>query len=384
MRPTTPKPPPLLLPLLLAACLAAANAAGPARAATPDPYRAAGVPVDATAESPVAARAAALEAGQRDGLRQVLRRLTLPDDADRLPDAASLPVERYVQSFEIAQERLGPARYLATINVAYVPDQVRRLLRDAGVPFVERRPEPALVLPALRTPEGGLDLWGEANPWRAAWNEGAASGLVELRLPLGDAGDVSTATAEAVAGGGDEAALASLGERYGAPLVVVAEARPTAGPDGVVTAVEVEVRPVAGMPPGAADAVSRETVAARPGEAEAALLGRAVAASVPGVELAVKRRLIVPEEELAEISVGVPLADLRGWVQIRRTLGALPEVRSVRVDRFALSEAALTIAYAGDLGGLVGAVERAGLALVEEDGGWRLRRADGPGAYQVP
>jgi hypothetical protein len=102
------------------------------------------------------------------------------------------------------------------------------------------------------------------------------------------------------------------------------------------------------------------------------------------VELAVKRSLIVPEEDLAEITVGVPLADLRGWVQIRRTLGALPEVRSVRVDRLALSEAALTIAYAGDLDRLAGAMERAGLALVEEGGGWRLRPADGLGGFRAP
>jgi hypothetical protein len=373
----------LLLLLLLAAAWPA-----PARAATPaapDPFRAAGVPVDATAESAVAARARALDDGQREGLRRVLRRLTLPEDEGRLPQVGGdFPAERYVQSFEIAQERVGPTRYLASLNVAYAPDQVRRLLRDAGVPFVERRPEPVLVLPVLRAPDGGIDLWGEANPWRAAWNEGAASGLVELRLPLGDAGDVSTVAPEA-AEAGDGAALAALGERYGAPLVVLAEARPEPGPDGAPAAIAVEVRPGAGTPPASADAsVSRASVARRPGEEDTALYARAVAAAVDGVELAVKRSLIVPEEDLAEITVGVPLADLRGWVQIRRTLGALPEVRSVRVDRLALSEAALTIAYAGDLDRLAGAMERAGLALVEEGGGWRLRPADGLGGFRAP
>lgn len=345
--------------------------------AQPELYRVSGIPVDATAESAVAAREQALLAGQREGLRRMLARLTLPEDAARLPAVESLPIETYVESFQIADERLAPTRYLATLSVAYLPSQVRSLLRDSGVPFLERRPEPVLVLPALDT-GAGLDLWGYENPWRAAWNEGAQSPVVEIRLPLGDAGDVTALAPESLAAG-DGAALLALAERYGASAVTVAQAR-LPQPPPVPPAVEIEVRP--GEAPG--DVLLRETLTAGPEEDQPALLARAVRQAIAGVELGVKRRLIVREEDLAELRVSVPLADLSSWVQIKQALGTMTEVRSLRVESFARSGAVVTIAYAGGLDVLAGAMQRAGLVLAEENGEWHLRQAGALGAYRPP
>ena len=340
-------------------------------------YRITGITVDATAESAVAAREMALETGQREGLRQLLRRLTRADDAGRLPDTEGLPVERYVQSFEIADERVGPTQYLATLNIAYVPAQVRDLLRSAAIPYLEEAPDPVLVVPVLAG-EQGPDLWGEANPWRAAWNAGVTSPLVEIRLPLGDLGDVTTLPPDLLAAG-DGDALGALGQRYGAPLVILAQARLAPGPEGLA-AVEVEAR--------AADALATpflaEVVAATAGEEETALLARAVERTVLAIEDELKRRLLIREDELARLQLGVPLADLSDWVQIKRTLGALPEVRRVDVDRFSRSGALITIGYVGDLDALIGVMERAGLSLAEENGAWQLRQAGGLGAYQAP
>ncbi len=353
-------------------------APGPAAAQSqPELYRVAGIPVDATAASAVAARGQALEAGQREGLRRLLARLTLPDDAARLPAVDGLPIETYVESFQIADERLTPTRYLATLSVAYVPTQVRALLRDSGTPFLERRAEPVLVLPVLDTGQG-LDLWGYDNPWRAAWNEGAASPLVEIRLSLGDAGDVTAVSAEMLAAG-DTAGLQALAERYGASATAVALAR-RPQPQPSPATVEIEVR--AGDAPG--EPVLRDTLTAGPEEDERALLARAVQRSIDGVELAVKRRLIVREEDLASLRASVPLVDLSSWVQIKQALGTLTEVRDLRVESFARSGAVVTIAYAGGLDALAGAMQRVGLVLAEENGEWHLRQAGGLGGYQAP
>lgn len=371
-----------LIILLGAFALLACLAAGPGKAAPSDPYRVEGVPVDASAESAVAARDMALDAGQREALRLLLRRLTLPEDEERLPPVDDLPIERLVRSFEIASEKVAPTRYVASLNVTFDEDRVRDLLRDAGVPFLERGPEPVLVLPALATEAGGLDLWGEANPWRAAWNEGAQSPVTELRLPLGDAGDVSGVPPGAVLDGGDEGAeaLRALAGRYGASSAAVALARPVAGGDGGLRAIELEVWP--SDAPG--EPYLREEVVALPGEDEAALWSRAAARAAEAVGEGAKARLIAPERDLGTLQAAVPLADLRTWVQIRRTLEAAPEVRAVRIDRLSRSEAVITMTYAGDLDRLVGAMRRAGLALAEENGQWLLRRADDLGAYRAP
>jgi hypothetical protein len=357
-------------------CALTLFAPAPVRAqAQTDLFRVAGIPVDATAASAVAAREQALLAGQREGLRRLLARLTLPEDAARLPSLDGLSIEPFVESFQIADERLSATRYLATLSVAYVPTQVRAILRDSGTAYLDRRAEPVLVLPVLDTGQG-LDLWGDPNPWRAAWNEGAASPLAEIRLPLGDAGDATTVSPETL---NDTASLQALAGRYGAVATLMAQAR-ISQPAAAPATVDVEVR--SGTAPG--EPLLRDTLTAAPDEDEPALLARAVARAVEGVELGVKRRLIVREEDLTELRASVPLADLASWVQIKDALGTLTEVRNLRVESFARSGAVVTIAYAGGLDALAGAMQRVGLVLAEENGQWHLRQAGGLGGYQPP
>ena len=105
------------------------------------------MPVDATAESGVAAREQAIAAGQREGLTRLMQRLTSPTAHGRLPDVSTVPIERYVNSFEIAQEKVGPNRYLGTLNINYVAAEVQSLLDSAGIPHVQRRSDPILVVP---------------------------------------------------------------------------------------------------------------------------------------------------------------------------------------------------------------------------------------------
>jgi hypothetical protein len=89
-----------------------------------------------------------------------------------------------------------------------------------------------------------------------------------------------------------------------------------------------------------------------------------------------KLRTAAQAAAVSTIRATVPLADLAGWVQIRRELTALPEVRWVAVDSFTQSRAQVTIGHLGDLERLTGAVARAGLSLAEETDGWLLRPAD--------
>src|SRR5690349_12403160 len=156
-----------------------------------DAYRIDGIPVDATGDSGVAARNAAITSGQRDGLVRLMRRLTSPADHGRLPDVSALPIESYVNSFEIAEERVGPNQYLGVINVSYVADAVRSLLSAAGIPFVTRRSDPILVVP-LSIVAGQPVAWDESSPWRAAWLESVdAATVINLALPLGDLADIA-------------------------------------------------------------------------------------------------------------------------------------------------------------------------------------------------
>lgn len=362
--------------LLLLAWLALPGAAGAA-----DLYRVQGIPVDATAASAVAARQIAIDSGEREGLVRLMRRLTSPDDHAALPPADRLPIERFVNSFEIAQEKLGPTRYIATLNVSYVAAEVQGLLRGAGIPFVTRRSDPILVVPVEASGEAAPSAWVENSPWRAAWDEGVSRATVAvLALPLGDLADISAAPGTAVAAG-DKAALDALAARYGSGTVVVPSARLERAPDtGKLTRITVSIR--------RADAWSKPLLDAAldvaPNETEPAALGRAVDRVIGAIENDWKRQTLVRTGPVSLLSAALPLADLASWVQIRRQLTGLPEIRSVQVDSFAQTEARLTIGYAGDLPQLAAAVERIGLSLAQENDGWHLRPAGGPAAYPAP
>ena len=345
------------------ALLALAFLGGPAGAV--DLYRVQDIPVDATAESGVAARDIAIAGGQREGLTRLMQRLTSPADHGRLPDTAAVPIERYVNSFEIAQEKVGPNQYLGTINVSYIASQVQGLLASAGIPYLTRRSDPILIVPV--TVAGGVpDAWAEASPWRDAWfgaTEDAT--LVVLALPLGDLADLAGAPAASLLAG-DPAVLEGLGVRYGATTVIVATA--TAADASLTGPVAIELRRADdwGAP------IYRGSVDVPPGTDPAPLLREAVLQAIPAIEDNWKLRTAQQAAKVSTVEATVPLVDLAGWVQIRRELTSLPEVQWVRVNSFTQSRARVTIGHLGDQARLSGAVARIGLALAEEPEGWQL------------
>ena len=175
--------------LALAALLLAL--AAPARSA--EIYRIDGLAVDATGASGVAARDLAISNGQREGLTQLMRRLTSPTAHGQLPDVTSVPIEHYVNSFEIAQEKVGPNRYVGVINVSYIASQVQALLSRAGIPYVTRRSDPILVVPVTDA-AGSAAAWDETSPWRTAWYQAIENArIVVLALPLADLADIAAA-----------------------------------------------------------------------------------------------------------------------------------------------------------------------------------------------
>jgi hypothetical protein len=372
-RSTVPGPRPLLALAALLALLALAPTVRPPAAA--DLYRAELVEVDVTATDAVTARARAIEQGQRDGLRQVLEQLTLPDAP--LPSVDRLDIDRYVRSFEVAEEQVSPTRYIAKLNINYDPTAVEGLLRGSGVAYIDRPPEPVLVVPATR--QGGRwALWAD-DAWRLAWNARADRGrLLDIRLPLGDGWDVASLPAEALAAS-YYPGLDSLAARYGAVTAYVAAAELPAGElqAGMPVRVELFGATFEATP-------APLTATTGPGLDAAEMLEPVVAATVAALERSWKQDSLVRAGTPRSLAVEVPLADLRAWVQIRRDLETLPVVRQLRVDSLERARASLTIDYLGEPRDLEAALMRVGLSLVQENDQWRLLRAGGRSVIEVP
>ena len=105
--------------------------------------------------------------------------------------------------------------------------------------------------------------------------------------------------------------------------------------------------------------------------------------AVEGVELGVKRLLIYVKEDLFELRASVPLADLGELgAEERRPRHALRGTQAAS-ESFARSGAVVTIAYAGGLDALAGAISVSGSSWLRRTGNGTCA-AGGLGAYQPP
>ncbi|MBF0392838.1 MAG: DUF2066 domain-containing protein, partial [Alphaproteobacteria bacterium] len=291
---------------------------------------------------------------QVKGFRQLLERLTSPADHARLPQPSPTQIVDMVLDVGVDEQKNSATRYVATMTVRFKPEPVRRLLRDAGIAYAESRQRPFLVLPVMTGPQPVL--WDDPNPWRAAWSARPADGLVPFVVPLGELADISTITAaEAVAGA--PAKLAAIAARHGVEDVLVALAAPETR-DGR-TIVKVSLR---GYGPSAP--VREPMVIEGAGnEKPEMVLGRAVQAVVRGLEDGYKQGNLLQFDRPAVLSTLVRFGALEGWLDVRRRLRQVPQVRRTEVVSLSPVEAALVLHYVGDQTQLQTALAQAGLTL---------------------
>lgn len=333
---------------------------GPAAAQAPDPFVVAGVPVDVTGSSALDARSKALADGQRAALRRLLQRMTPESSWPGLPPASDDNVQAAVRGFQIASERGSATRYIARLDVAFHREPVRRLLRDAGLPFTETAARPTLLLPVWRDATG-IQLWEPTNPWRQAWETRAERPTLAPVLVPTEAQAGPEPLSPLAATAGDPAQLRQLAARLGAGDVVVAEARQSR--DGGGAAVEVTTtRYGTGAP--------QLATATFPG------LVPAVESLAREWDEAWKAKTILRFDATGSLRVAVPIQSMADWVKIRQRLAETSEIGKIEVALLTAEAAELVLSLRGDTETLRLALRQRDLALTETAGAWRLERLD--------
>ncbi len=327
------------------------------------------LPVDAVATTATEARDVALAQGQSAALRVILGRLTVAEDAGRLPAPKIHQIVEMVAAIEVENEKTSATRYLSELTVSFKKTPIRDLLRAATIPFTETRARPVLVLPVLQVGKS-LRLFGEKNPWLEAWiaHEPPRGAMLPLLLPFGDLGDIAAIDAER-AFAGDAGALSAIGELHEVETQLVATARFRGRPSGAAARAlsvtlswhgalrhGVEVRPF--IPAGK--------------ESEAKMMARAVGAIAADLENAWKRETLVSFDEAFRLTAHVPLAGLADWLAIRAGLE-----RNAMIERFDIlaiskSGAQVELHYLGTPDRLRVSLSQDGLELTRDDAFWTL------------
>ncbi|MEX1109772.1 MAG: DUF2066 domain-containing protein [Dongiaceae bacterium] len=366
----------LLRNVLLIACLTGLGAL-----AAPDGVRAqelltvSGVEVDVTGENAAAARNAAITLGQRKAFEKLLGQLVDSASLTALPPASDDQIGAMVSDIEIESERTSAVRYLGVLTYRFYADPVRSYLSGSGANYTAAQSPPVLVLPVLIEGDSNT-LWGDQNAWLASWSGYTGSGLVPVRVPLGDLEDLTAIDAEKALAG-DLAALDALARHYGAADTLVAEARlePAAdGSDEVRLTLSAKRYGPTGLSGTFVDEVSGSS-ADLP-----ALYASAVTAIDAQLQESWKVQALqsgATQGVSSRLEVMAPLGGLEEWLEIRRRLAQVPSVQSVDMRYLALTEARFDLLYGGDQPSLERALAGRGLSLMASTGNWTLQLSGG-------
>ncbi len=329
--------------------------------AVSEPFLILGVDVDVTAASSNAAKDQAIADGQRQAFQRLIERLVPLKDRGKLPKADGTD---YVADYSIENERSSKVRYIATLDVRFNGQAVRKLLKGAGIAMIEPISRPVVVVPVLRQ-SGQTVMAEDNNPWRAAWASHAKGGLLTVILP--NAADLGGLDGDALASG-DAASLSSLATRYHTAEVLEV----TADLAGDGHKVEVSTKGVKG----ASLAIDLQSYAAKSGETVDQLMARVVRECVQTLEGQARQNAeTASTAPIDALSVIVPVSGLEEWVGIRDRLSRIGLLRAWNLVSLTRSEAAVVLHLAGDVDKVKAAFLTAGLELQPGDGFWMLKPA---------
>ena len=326
------------------------------------------VPVDVTADNAAQARSEALARGQDEAFSRLLERLTLKEDAEKLPEPGSLVVTEFVSDFAVSDEKTSTVRYLANLNVRFKAAPVRSLLRELGIRFAETISKPILILPVFQGLAGIL-LWEDANAWRNAWSlRSSGDGLARIALPLADAQDISALDVQhAVSGNVDR--LTSLAMRYKAGDTVVSYARVGREKDSGIRRLEISNTRYSSRREPVTELLAFPLTS---GEALEALMLRAVDAVASKLEEDWKQENLLEHDGEWVSAMTVPISSLKDWLDVKKRLETVSVIRRTVMVLVSLDEVRINLHHVGATDQLKTALGQADLAMVREDDEWVL------------
>ncbi|MEM8771055.1 MAG: DUF2066 domain-containing protein [Pseudomonadota bacterium] len=429
----------------LLACAAIWAAASSALASSEDVFVVPRVAVQAQADSAREAKTIAQNEGRRRAMDLLLKRLTVEENWPQLPQLAASEagtesptasndalfepapavglttqdLQELESGFEVYNEKSSSRTYRAFITYRFKPDAVRRLLKDAQIPYSEAQTQTALVIPVLQT-GSGLYLWEENNPWMAAWKIRPYNNeLTPMIAPLGDLEDAAGLSARQALDV-DVEALQAIADRYSVSNVVIAHAflqqangddkirvRLINGYNSISTLNDVgagEDAFASEIDAGEAYSPAGDFGQAQPGDdflqndpgdvlAEAwfsqpsgnfpTLAERAIEETISKYAKPWKERTLIDHSVSALLNVSARYNSLAEWGKIRAALVSTPLVGSVQVRSLSRSGSEMLIQAFGEPEKLIVSMEAQGLVLWSDDGElWNVATPDAAQQYR--
>lgn len=362
----------------------------PARAQSNIVYEVSNYPVSAVAGDAVAAKEKALEEGQRDAFRYLMKRLVDVTAYRKLPKLPSKSVDDMLSDVSVSDEQNSATEYIATLDYHFRADSVRQFLAASGLPFTDEQSEAIAVVAKFLGPDDGRD---GATVWHDAWTGlDLAHALTPVKLsPPGPSAtdDVFKALAK-----GESRAYGIIQGEADSDRVVVALAEPVAngaklrvsligrdriGPIRLVRtytivdddlAYTAETAAIIGL--GVLEGRWKR-IKARAAFATGDDGAGQVDAGLTGLPAVGMDATTDPAVGGGGIRVRAEFDGMGDWQQIRGRLGAVAGVQAIKVGALSSQSADVTIFFPGDANALQAALAAQGLNLSGGGDGLVLR-----------
>ena len=320
---------------------------------------------DKAADSPTIARNLAIEDAQVQGYNLLINRMTDPNARKALPKLTPQGIAAMVKSFEITEEKINGNQYLGRFNIFYDEGQIKELLSQYNVDVLEVKSPPILVFPILTSGDKPI-LWDPENPWRKSWRVMLnAPSEMNLIVPMGDAEDVQTITAEDLKAKKYDALLA-FANKYGAREVMIAEAFFVE--DGKILVTRLE-------PVGPSPTLSNLTDFKQKLDATGDFWMQSVNILQQKItEQWSARRSPLEAFSSKKIKVIVALENGVDWLDIRSKLDSVPLISAMELKELSVRRAIIEVEYTGPYSKFQEALDKQKLELIQQGDDLVLRK----------
>ncbi len=374
--------------------LAYTGATGPVAAANEDKVFTIGnYPVEASGANAVAAKEKAIADGQQAAFRSLLKRIVPVTAYGRLAKLRSVKASDLVEGFSVRSERNSTTDYIATYDVTFQAEGVRRLLDRENIPFFDRAAPQITILPLYVAPAAseGSNVFSDArgsDAWLYAWKSlDLANTLTPASLDA--AKRVLPPDLVRKAGDGNPETLRAFSSEFQAPTLIVAVLEPDvqqkrlkvtlAGRDAVAGLMLRRVYRFDGQ-----DLAYASELAAV--VSLGVLEGRWKAINVRGGGGGGGRNPAIsdlptssatgsprPSPESGSdglLRVAVEFRNMAEWQQISRQLAQTPDIQDLDVEGLSGRGARVSLRFPGGMQALGPALEERGLLLRQQGGAW--------------
>ena len=310
--------------------------------------------VDVVDKNAAQAREKALVAANRQGLINLLKKITTNDGLHQVAELNDNQILNFVKEVSIVSEKVSDVRYVAELKVRFNGSIIRKYLREKNIPFTEEGGFKVLILPLLQS--GDKILLNETeNTWREAWVKSADSdGIVDFIVAGGN-----TESPEVINAGKvlefDSLLLEQLSQTYKADELYIVYAVPNSS--------GVQVKLFA--PSGKGGVEQTLTI---DGDGSQKNLETAVTKVKEVVSERIKKYNLEEDNKQYEMLVLYQYPSLKDWLMLQKDLRSAPYVKSVKEDAIGAGRVQFEIKYAGNFNRLEQVLYSRGLSLMPYDG----------------